>query len=102
MGVDVRRDEPKAGAIGVAALIASMGPLFGLNTSCAITTTVGASGDILASQRMIEHLDRWFTLGLKLPQEGNEWLKRRLEEIAPKKKMDLVAEMSASHDAFYM
>lgn len=102
LGVDVRRDEPKAGAIGVAALIASMGPLFGLNTSCAITTTVGASGDILASQRMIEHLDRWFSLGLNLPQEGNEWLKRRLEEMAPKKKIDLVAEMSSSHDAFYM
>ena len=102
MGIDVRRNEPKGGALGVAALIASMGPLFEMNTSCVITTTVGSSGDILASQRMIEHLDRWYSLGLNLPEEGNEWLKRRLEEMSPKKKIDLVSEISSSHDAFYM
>ena len=102
MGVDVRRDEPKGGALGVAALVASMGPLFGMNSSCAITTTVGSSGDVLASQRMIEHLDRWFSFGLNIPNTGNDWLKHRLEEIAPKKKIDLLAEMSSSHDAFYM
>ncbi|MCH1540057.1 MAG: PAC2 family protein [Candidatus Poseidonia sp.] len=101
-GVDVRRDEPKGGAIGVSALLASMGPLFGMPSSCVITTTVGSSGDILASQRLIEHLNRWYNLGLSVPNEGNEWLKRRLENIAPSKGEDLVAELSASHDAFYM
>jgi proteasome assembly chaperone (PAC2) family protein len=102
MGVDVRRDEPSSGAIGVTALLASMGPLYGMNSTCIITTTVGSSGDILASQRMIERIDDWFNLGLTLPKEGNEWLKKKLEAIAPKNSEDLVGELTASHDAFYM
>ena len=56
-GVDVRRDEPKSGAIGLAALIASNGPLFNIQSACAIATTVGSSGDVFASQRLLESLD---------------------------------------------
>ncbi len=102
MGVDVRRDEPRSGAIGVTALLASMGPLYGMNSTCIITTTVGSSGDILASQRMIEQIDDWFKLSLTLPKEGNEWLKKKLEAIAPSTTENLVGELTASHDAFYM
>ena len=102
MGVDVRRDEPRSGAIGVAALLASMGPLYGINSACIIGTTVGSSGDILGSQRLIEHLERWFGFGLTVPTNGSEWLRERLEARAPTVKSDLVKEMTASHDAFYM
>lgn len=102
MGVDVRRDEPRSGAIGVAALLASMGPLYGINSACIIGTTVGSSGDILGSQRLIEHLERWFGFGLTVPTNGSEWLRERLEARAPTMKSDLVKEMTASHDAFYM
>lgn len=102
MGVDVRRDEPRSGAIGVTALLASMGPLYGMNSTCIITTTVGSSGDILASQRMIERIDDWFNLCLTLPKEGNEWLKKKLASIAPTNTENLVGELTGSHDAFYM
>lgn len=102
LGVDVRRDEPRSGAIGVAALLASMGPLYGLNSACVIGTTVGSSGDILGSQRLIEHIERWFGFGLTVPTNGNEWLRERLEARAPDMKDDLVSEMTSPHDAFYM
>lgn len=102
MGADVRRDEPRSGAIGLAALLASMGPLYDINSACIIATTVGNSEDILGSQRMIEHLEQWFGFGLTVPTNGNEWLKDKLKAIAPETEEDLVGEMTASHDAFYM
>ena len=43
-------DEPSSGAIGLAALLSSLGPVYGIDSACAIATTVGASGDIIASQ----------------------------------------------------
>jgi len=101
-GVDVRRDEPRSGAIGVAALLASMGPLYGIHSACIIASSVGSSGDVLASQRMLEHLNRWFDFGFDLPSDGSFWLKERLEAMAPAHREDLVKEMTASHDAFYM
>ena len=54
------------------------------------------------SQRLIEHLERWFTFGLTVPKDGDAWLRQRLEALAPAVKDDLVKEMTASHDAFYM
>ena len=102
MGVDVRRDEPKSGAIGLSALLASMGPLYGINSGCIISSTVGSSGDILASQRMLEHLEHWFGFGLKQPADGGDWLKDRLSAIAPTKSDDFVKELTSSHDAFYV
>ena len=50
-GVDVRRNQPSGGAIGMSALVASLAPLFGLDSVCAMATTVGASGDVHASLR---------------------------------------------------
>tara|TARA_B110000444_G_scaffold259360_2_gene302878 strand:+ start:18071 stop:18871 length:801 start_codon:yes stop_codon:yes gene_type:complete len=102
MGVDVRRDEPKSGAIGLAALIASIGPLFNINTACAIATTVGSSGDVFASQRLLEALDGWFELGIALPSDIQEKLTEKLSALAPGKIEDLVGELTESPDAFYM
>ena len=79
-----------------------MGPLHGLNSACIISSTVGSSGDLLASQRMLEHLEKWFAYGLKQPADGGEWLKEQLNAIAPKSSGDHVKELTASHDAFYM
>jgi len=102
MGVDVRRDEPRGGAIGLGALLASTGPLYEMNSACIIASSVGSSQDILGSQRMIEHLEQWFKFGLTLPTKGGEWLKEKLRAMAPDAKEDLVKEMMSPHDAFYM
>ena len=101
-GVDVRRDEPKSGAIGLAALIASNGPLFNINSACAIATTVGSSGDVFASQRLLEALDGWFDLGIALPSDIQSKLTEKLAALAPEKIENLVGELTESPDAFYM
>lgn len=102
MGVDVRRNEPKSGAIGLAALLASIGPLFQINSACAIATTVGSSGDVFASQRLLEALDKWFNLGIALPSDIQSKLTEKLSKLAPTNAPDLVSELTESPDAFYM
>ena len=101
-GVDVRRDEPSSGAIGLTALMASLGPLHGIHSACAIATTVGSSGDVFASQRLLEALDGWFDLGIALPADAQAMLSEKLASLAPKSKEDYVAELTESPDAFYM
>jgi proteasome assembly chaperone (PAC2) family protein len=102
IGADVRRDEPSSGAIGMAALLASYGPLYDLNSACAIATTVGASGDIHASQRLLEALDKWFQLSVALPKDAKEKLSKKLASMAPNKTADHVSELTETPDAFYM
>jgi len=102
LGVDVRRDEPKSGAIGLAALVASNGPLFNINSACAIATTVGSSGDVFASQRLLEALDGWFDLGIALPSDIQSKLAEKLSALAPEKVQDYVEELTESPDQFYM
>jgi proteasome assembly chaperone (PAC2) family protein len=101
-GVDVRRDEPKSGAIGLTALMASVGPLHGVRSACAIATTVGSSGDVFASQRLLEALDGWFDLGIALPADAQAMLTEKLASLAPESKEDYVADLTESPDAFYM
>ena len=102
LGVDVRRDEPKSGAIGLAALIASIGPLYNIHSACAIATTVGSSGDAFASQRLLESLDRWFDLGIALPSDVQSKLTDKLAALAPGNAPDIVSDLTESPDAFYM
>ena len=100
--VDVRRDEPSSGAIGLTALMASIGPLHGVHSACAIATTVGSSGDVFASQRLLEALDGWFGLGIALPADAQAMLSEKLASLAPQSKEDYVSELTESPDAFYM
>ena len=101
-GANVRRDEPSSGAIGLAALLSSLGPVYGIDSACAIATTVGASGDIIASQNLLRSIDEWFGLNLVIPKDANEKLFEKLKQISPRRQDDLVSELTQSHDAFYM
>ena len=101
-GANVRRDEPSSGAIGMAALLSSLGPVYGINSACAIATTVGASGDIIASQKLLNSIDLWYGLNLVIPQDANKKLVEKLKQISPQHNGDLVAELTHTHDAFYM
>ena len=82
-GANVRRDEPSSGAIGMAALLSSLGPVYGINSACAIATTVGASGDIIASQKLLNSIDLWYGLNLVIPQDANKKLVEKLKQISP-------------------
>ena len=101
-GADVRRDEPKSGAIGLAALVASIGPLYNIDSACAIATTVGSSSDAFASQRLLESLDKWFDLGIALPTDIKSKLTEKLSSIAPVNAPDIVSDLTETPDAFYM
>ena len=100
-GVDVRRDEPSSGAIGLTALLASSGPLYEIDSCLAIATTVGASGDVMASQRLLDKIDNWFELGISLPSDTSANLLAKLQSMAPEKAQDVIAELTDSADAFY-
>lgn len=101
-GATVRRDEPSSGAIGMAALLSSLGPVYGINSACAIATTIGTSGDITASQNLLLSLDKWFKLDLVIPDDASQKLIEKLKDLSPESKDDLVSELTRSHDAFYM
>jgi len=101
-GANVRRDEPSSGAIGMAALLASMGPVYGISSACAIASTVGSSGDINASQKLLVSIDKWFDLNLTIPSDANKKLLEKLKLISPNSNQDLVSELTEKHDAFYM
>ena len=101
-GVDVRRDQPSGGAIGMSALMASMGSIFGIHSACAMATTVGASGDVHASLRLLESISEGWSLDLVLPDDVTSGVIKKLLEIAPKNSADHVRELTEEPDAFYI
>ena len=101
-GVDVRRDQPSGGAIGMSALMASLAPLFGLKSVCAMATTVGASGDVHASLRLLEFISKGWDLNIQLPKDATSSLLSKLNELAPNANTDHVRELMEEPDAFYI
>ena len=101
-GIDVRRDEPKAGVIGMAALITALGPVKNVKTSCTIATTVGNSADPVAAQLLLENIRKWWSLPLPIPIDATQRLADKLKEMHPGKAEDLISELSESPDSIYM
>ena len=101
-GVDVRRDEPKAGVIGMAALVTALGPVKGVKTSCTIATTLGNSADPLAAQLLLETIRKWWSLPLPVPIDATQRLAEKLKEMHPGKADDLISELSESPNSIYM
>ena len=101
-GVDVRRDQPSGGAIGMSALMASLAPLFGLQSVCAMATTVGASGDVHASIRLLDFISKGWKLKVQMPKDATSSLLSKLNELAPNANTDHVRELMEEPDAFYI
>ena len=57
----MRRDEPVQ---ALSALMASMGPIYGINSALTIATTIGTSADTLASDRLLHKISQWWSLDL--------------------------------------
>lgn len=102
MGVHVRTDEPRSGAIGVSALIASLAPVYGLESCCVISSTVGTSKDAMSAIRLLAAVNDWFKFDLKIPNEEmlNLRLRAKLGDSIGSE-TDFVKEMVA-HDTSYM
>ena len=101
-GVDVRRDEPAAGVIGMAALITALGPVKDVKTSCTIATTVGNSADPVAAQLLLETIRKWWSLPLPVPIDATQRLADKLKDMHPEKAEDMISELSESPDSIYM
>jgi proteasome assembly chaperone (PAC2) family protein len=101
-GVDVRRDEPAAGVIGMAALITALGPVKDVKTSCTIATTIGNSADPVAAQLLLETIRKWWSLPLPVPIDATQRLADKLKEMHPEKAEDMISELSESPDSIYM
>ena len=101
-GVDVRRDEPNAGVIGMAALITAMGPIKNVKSSCNIATTIGNSVDPVAAQLLLETIRKWWSLPLPVPIDATQRLANKLKEMHPGKADDLISELSDSPNSIYM
>lgn len=101
-GVDVRTDEPRSGAIGVSALITSLGPVYNLDTCCVISSTIGTSKDTMSALRLLRAMNSWFDLQLTLPSEEmlNLRLRSKLSDVDTQQN-DFIKEMT-SHDTSYM
>ena len=80
----------------------SLGPVYGINTACAIATSVGASGDSHAAVRLLSSINDWFSLEIELPKDTQRNIIDKLADIAPNNKQNYVAEMTQSHDGFYL
>ena len=101
-GVDVRRNEPKSGVIGMAALITALGPVKNVKTCCTIATTIGNSVDPVAAQLLLETIRKWWTLPLPIPIDATQRLADKLKEMHPDKAEDLISELSESQNSIYM
>ena len=86
----------------MSALMASLAPLFGLKSVCVMATTVGASGDIHASLRLLNFISASWEIDITLPNDATSALLSKLNEIAPSGGADHVRELMEEPDAFYI
>ena len=80
-GVDVRRNQPEGGVIGLAGYLASLGPCKGVSSACMIATTFGKSIDAMAAERMRKNLEKWFDLEFKIPDSATDKLIQKMEQL---------------------
>ena len=67
-----------------------------------MATTVGSSGDVHASLRLLETISEGWSLDLVLPEDVTSGIIQKLLEIAPKNSVDIVGELTEEPDAFYI
>jgi len=77
-GLEASRKEPRAGVIGTNALLASLAPLHGVKAACAVAETIGSVVDAQAAGRLVEWLERGFSIDLDVPVDKTEELADRI------------------------
>ena len=78
--IEVSKDQPKAGMIGVAGMVLSLAPTKGVPAIGVIAETVGASADILAAERMSRWIEQAFDITLDLDLDTTKETAARLME----------------------
>ena len=78
--IEVSKDQPKAGMIGVAGMVLSLAPTKGVPAIGVIAETIGASSDILAAERMARWLEQAFDVTLDLDLDTTKETAAKLME----------------------
>ena len=78
--IPVSREHPKAGMIGIAGLLISLSPLYGVPAVGLVAETIGASTDVLAADRLASWIGAGLDLPLDLDLDSTEETARKLME----------------------
>ena len=78
--IPVSREHPKAGMIGIAGLLISLSPLYGVPAIGLVAETIGASTDVLAADRLASWIEAGLDLPLDLDLDSTEETARKLME----------------------
>ena len=78
--IPVSREHPEAGMIGIAGLLISLSPLYGVPAVGLVAETIGASTDVLAADRLASWIEAGLDLPLSLDLDSTEETARKLME----------------------
>ena len=78
--IPVSREHPKAGMIGIAGLLISLSPLYGVPAVGLVAETIGASTDVLAADRLASWIGAGLDIPLDLDLDSTEETARKLME----------------------
>ena len=90
MGVEVSKEHPAAGIIGMTGMVSSLAPTFNQPAACVIAETVGTSVDSVAADRLVAFLKDSFKLDLGLELDNTKATAEKLKAFFD---LDEVAEM---------
>ncbi|MBT3971825.1 MAG: hypothetical protein HOE92_06375 [Euryarchaeota archaeon] len=80
-GATISTDRPEGGVIGLAGLLSSLGPVYGVSSGCIISTSIGNSVDIHSAERMRLALQNWLNVELPIPITTTEAIAERIEKL---------------------
>ena len=83
-GGDIAVDKPSGGVIGLAGLLASLGPVNGISSGCVVAATIGSSADIHAAERLRLALQKWLDLDIPIPIATTAAIADRIESLIGK------------------
>lgn len=90
MGLEISKEHPSAGIIGMTGMVSSLAPTFGQAATCVIAETVGTSVDTVAADRMVAYLNDSFGLDLGLELDNTEETAEKLRAFFD---LDEIAEL---------
>jgi proteasome assembly chaperone (PAC2) family protein len=95
IGVEVSKEHPAAGIIGMTGMVSSLAPTFNQSSACIIAETVGTSADSVAADRMVTFLKDSFKLDLGLELNNTKETADKLKAFFD---LDEIAEMPIDFD----
>jgi proteasome assembly chaperone (PAC2) family protein len=76
--IEVSREKPEGGMIGVAGMVLSLSATLGVPALGVIAETMGASSDVLAADRMVKWIEQAFEVPLDLDLDTTKETAARL------------------------